>query len=249
MYSPRLYLWAAVGLLALAADSARADTISTFSAWNGTSEIISWGEPASTSTETYGQTFVASSAKGTFLNSVEFWIKNNSDSQFTPGPISFQAYVYEWTGSAITGSALFTSGVQTLPVNTNLFQNVTVNTGSTALVDGKSYIAMFSTLGQAGSDGGAGWGVVDNSTYPAGGFVYSNANAFNDLSATANWNEIFTPNNDLVFTLSFSNTSGGPDPPPQPSPSGLPEPTSLALFLVSGAAGLGAWMRRRRSAV
>ncbi len=38
-----------------------------------------------------------------------------------------------------------------------------------------------------------------------------------------------------------------PDPPPQPSPSALPEPTSLALFLISGAAGLGAWMRRRRS--
>jgi hypothetical protein len=200
-------------------------------AWNGTTSVTPWGTVASGATPTYGETFV-DPAGNPLLQSMTFEIQNTSGSA-----IPFQAYVYNWTGTALTGSAVFASAPMTVPSAPG-FQAVTVPTFSAQLVPGNQYIAMFSTIGDDGTTTGvAAWGLMQNppgdNAYVNGTFVFNNNTTFPPLfTPNTTWTTNF--NNDLAFALNFTNTSA------------IPEPSPLALVgLASALVGVPVLVRRR----
>jgi len=228
-------LFAVVAVLT-STGTARATFISTVPSWDGSSSVLPWGSDASGATPTYGQTFTATVTEAV-LNSVLFEINNSSGVS-----IPYHAYVYAWNGSAITGSALFTSGALSVPAGSG-FQAVTVNTGSVSLTPGKEYVAFFSTTNDLGaSTARASWGGnLPDSTYAGGQFVYNNGTTFSQLSAGGRaWNEFSSFNfGDLAFTLTFESQA-----PSVPEPATM---TSLATGVLT-LAGYG-WRKRRAAAV
>jgi hypothetical protein len=230
---------AAVALAALTPSLARADVVvSTITgtgpgvtppAWNGTTSISPWGTVSSGATPTYGETFFTPPGNPV-LTGMTFEIQNTSGS-----PIPFQAYVYQWTGTNITGPALFTSAPMAVTSSAG-FQAITVNTDTTVLTPGQQYVAFFSTIGQGGSNNAAAsWGYMQSPpgdlAYSGGSFWFNNSSSFPALSSPATW---VTFNNDLAFTLTFAAAAA------------VPEPTSLALFGL-GTLGLAGWRLRKKS--
>jgi hypothetical protein len=218
---------AAMAAACLTTSSARADVISTIGSWDGSTSIGTWGSVGSGGTPTYGETFTATAANST-LQSMLFEIQTTASD-----PILFNAYVYQWDGTNITGPALFTSPLQTVPTGSG-FQAISVSTGNLALTPGQQYIAMYSTIGDAGSLSATGaWGGrLPDSTYPDGTFEYNNASSFGAMTSS-NWN-VSGGFGDLAFTLTFA------------SPAAVPEPSTWALITVSAAFLGGKTLLRRR---
>jgi hypothetical protein len=235
---------AAVALLGGTTLTAHADTIiSTIAgtgpnvnppAWDGTNSFAPWGTVSSGTSPTYGETFI-DPAGNPFIQGITFEIMNTSGS-----PIPFQAYVYAWNGTGLTGPALFTSPV--LSVNSAAgFQAVMVNTTNTQLVPGNQYIAFFSTIGEGGAQGAASWGLMQNppgdNAYTNGTFVFNNNTIFPPLFAPiATWTNF---GEDLAFSLSFTTNAVG---------AAVPEPASLTLLGLGAVGMVGYGWRRRRGA-
>jgi hypothetical protein len=212
---------------------ARADiTVSTLGSING--DIGSWGTPDSSATPSYGEMFV-DPAGNPFLQSATFMISNANASS-----IPYQAYVYSWTGSAITGSALFTSSPQSVAPtgSVSTFAANTISSMNTLLIPGNSYIVLFSTIGFTGPLGGARWQTATQASYPQGAFDYNNSATFAGLFAPPNppWNNNGTFGPNLAFSLSFTS-------PAAPS---APEPRMLASTGLAGVIGVLALVRHRR---
>src|SRR5262245_24682580 len=87
---------------------ASAGFINTVPSWNGSSSIAPFGEPQ---TSTYGQTFTATNALGTQLDSFSFFLKNVASSNTT-----FTAHVAAWDGLKATGPILYSSAANLIPV-------------------------------------------------------------------------------------------------------------------------------------
>jgi hypothetical protein len=214
----KLKLWRAAVLTSiLFASVVRADVlpVSTITgtgpgvsgpAWDGSTSISVWGGPF---TPTYGQTFLDPSGYP-LLTGITFEINNVSAQAFL-----YQAYVYAWNGSEITGPALFTSAVETSST-VHGFEAVTVATPGTLLTPGNEYIAFFSTIGEGGPVGVSIWGAMQDSpshaggaSYADGGFFFNNSASFSALATTA-WDS----RGDLAFTLDFATQDAAPVPEP-----------------------------------
>src|SRR5262245_15785995 len=105
-------------------------TIDTTPSWDGSSSVWPWGH--NNVTETYGQTVTAPQFASA-LQQFSFVIRDVNDflGLGVPGPITYQAYVYQWDPVAghITGAALFQSPVlQTPGTDTGAFQTVGFDT-------------------------------------------------------------------------------------------------------------------------
>jgi hypothetical protein len=228
---PKLWCTAVLGSMFLAG-AARADvlTVSTITGtgpgvsatWNGLTATGAWDNDV----PSFGQAFVDPSGYQD-LDSMTFEIENDNGAAF-----SYQAYVYAWNGTAVTGSALFASPVETMPV-TSGFQPITVATPNLTLTPGQEYMAFFSVIGEGGSPGPTFWGAIVPNGYSNGGFAYSAAKNFGQLTST--WSSGGT--DDMAFTLVFDNGAQSP----------VPEPSAAWLFLpVAAVAGL--LVRRRKGA-
>ena len=116
---------------------ANTQTIETASAWNGFG-VASWGP---SHTPSFGQTFSTSRRDGVSFQSATFYARSISGS-----PSFFRALIYNWSGSAVTGSALFASPILTAPTGTSSYTSITVNMGGTRINAGESYVFVLSTL-------------------------------------------------------------------------------------------------------
>ena len=222
---PRKLVLAVLVLAGITGESARAD-ITTIAAWNAASQpgVASWGNPAG-STPTYGETFTATGGNTT-LTSMTFEIQSVGGAS-----IPFQAYVYAWNGTGITGSALFTSSVQGVPFGSG-YQAITVSTGGTLLTAGQQYLAMYSTIGDGGSASSTGeWGgFLPDTTYTGGTFEYNNAASLGALNG--NW-DLSGNLGDLAFDLAFA-------------PAAVPEPSTWMLLGLGASIGIVSRGLRRR---
>jgi uncharacterized protein with beta-barrel porin domain len=190
-----LFRSAAIASIACVAAPALAD-IDTMPSWNGTSFISSFGVP---NTATYGQTITATTLNSR-LNSFSFqlYLQGGVASQY-------QAYVYQWNGTKITGSALYTSAITNGP-SAAAYTTVSFNTGGIMLTPGQQYVLFLTTSTITGqSSGSYRWGSLTNdSTYTGGNFVFmNNTTDFSLLSANA-WSVI---NEDLAFTAALLPSS------------------------------------------
>jgi hypothetical protein len=167
------------------------------------------------------------------LQSVTFFIGNGNATS-----IPFQAYVYSWTGSEITGNALFASApLSVAPTGgSTTFDPVTISGMNTTLVPGQQYVAFFSTIGFTGPIDSSAWQLSTQASYPEGKFLYNNSTTFAGLfDGNPPWNNLGDFGN-ASFIMHF--TSGV---------STTPEPSTLAIAGVSGLIALVYASIRRRS--
>ena len=199
-----------------------------------TSAVSPWGQPGA-STPTYGETF-SPVAFNPYLQSITYSINNPNGAA-----IPFQAYVYAWTGTQITGGALYTSSLLSAPANGASYTNLTVSNMNTLLTPGNQYVAFYTTLNLPGTGlGGASYQNAPDTAYAGGTFVYNNTQTFAGL-ATPTWND-FGNIGDLALTFNFTSAPAGG------GGIATPVPPTLAVGLVAGLGGLGGLWRRRRAA-
>lgn len=150
---------------ALATSPVIAQTIDIDTTGSATGQVSPWGVP---DTATYGETITPTSIQ-TNLKSFTFFLTPTSG-----GPVQYQAYVYQWTGTAITGSALFASSILTSPSGPGETA-VTITTPGVRLTAGTKYVLFFTTSGVTNPTNGlANWRLANASAYTNGGFVYVN---------------------------------------------------------------------------
>ncbi len=177
-----------------------------------------WGVPSS---DSYGQTLVA--PNDLYLDSFTFYLGPQYSGS---GAIEYQAYVYLWNGTAATGSALYTSAVNSYTPGTGytpvtFFPEIPVTPGF-------EYVLFFSTGGlQAGRPASTiYWGGDTADAYPQGSFVFQNATNANFLTG---W--VVASGEDLAFSADFENFQE-------------PEPSTLGLLGI-GLAGLGLFAKNK----
>jgi hypothetical protein len=146
--------------------------------------------------------------------------------------------VQNWSGTATTGTPLFTAAGSTSTVSGAHAFTFTPGINLTA---GAVYILYFSTVGAASAlTSNASFGATSSDTYAGGSFFYSNVDSTNpttgsisDLNGTAWSTAGIRP--DLAFSASFAAPS-----------TGVPEPGAASLFLAGIAAVIGARLRLGR---
>jgi hypothetical protein len=236
LISRRLGLAALVAAALTTTSVVRADvTISTIGTETGPASP--WGTPDSGATPTYGQLF-ADPAGNPFLQSMTFEVSNSGTTA-----IPFQAYVYQWNGTAIMGNALFTSSPRSIAPSGGAFSQVTVSTGppGVLLTPGTQYVAFFSTIGFTGPSGAGAMQLTPIATSPQPGnnsFEYNNSMTFAGLfPGGTTWDNFGNFNSNLAFRLVFTTNAI----------SAVPEPGPLALAGVASLfVGLPVVLRRRK---
>jgi uncharacterized protein with beta-barrel porin domain len=193
-------LIAAASSLLLAA-TGHAQSINTFPSWNGSDSVSSWATADGGGTTIYGQVITPTAGENNPRN-ITFAIQNEG-----PQAIPFQAFVYKWTGTTVTGPALFQSAASSVPDGGNAFEDIKVSltsTGHGGLAAGQQYVVFYSTAGFSGAATSyANWGwIVNPAVYPGGQFVYLNSQDGAGYGLYDTWDGV---GNDavLAFLLNF----------------------------------------------
>lgn len=172
--------------------STPASAISTYGAWDGSNFVYPFG---CDSTATYGQVITAKSK--TTLNNFAFsWATYNN----TTGSMVVRAEVYAWDGTKATGDALWESQPRTISYNDSAFHVERFKPGALPLTRHTQYV-LFATFSKdfasCTNNYEIKWGLVDDSAYPNGTFVYQN-NAGDTLQwTTESWETTY--GGDLAF--------------------------------------------------
>jgi hypothetical protein len=198
MLSPRLRFLAVAACAAAFALPALAatPTIDTYSGWNKTTAVSSFGCPDTT---TFGQVITIPSDLH-HLDKFTFWLEAPSAGG---GPMVVRAYVYRWDGTNFTvqfGSK-YESPPRTISYPDTLFHAETFYPAVT-VAPGAQYV-MFASIDREYVDCknsyGLVWGWISGDVYPGGSFVYQN-NAGDDLKWTTGWGGF----SDLAFKAYLS---------------------------------------------
>lgn len=187
-----------LGLTAYAPTAALASSpdgkgaINTIKSWDGASAVYSFGCP---NTTTYGQVITATDRH---LKKFTFEFLNQ-----TTGSMDVRGEVYAWDGTKATGSALYESRPRTIAYDDFDFHAETFNADGVRVKKGQQYV-IFASIDkdfEACTDGYVlGWGVVDDSVYTGGTFVFQNNTGDESQWTATSWN---TFGFDLAFKASL----------------------------------------------
>ena len=172
----------ALAFAALGSSPAAAKAISTYGSWDGSTEVVDFGCPDTT---TYG-TIITIPKGQTHLGKFHFsWVNLNSGSMVVRGE------VYAWDGTKATGSALYESKPKTISFSDGLFHKVGFRPTLVPVTPGAQYV-IFASIDKdyekCTNSYEMGWGYIGSDVYPGGGFVYqNNAGDENQWTATP-WN-------------------------------------------------------------
>jgi len=169
-----------------------ASALSTYGAWDGSNYIYPFG---CDNTATYGQVITV---KGkTTLNNFAFsWATYND----TTGSMVVRAEVYAWDGTKATGNALWESQPRTISYSDSAFHTERFKPGALPLTKHTQYVlfASFSKdFGSCTNNYNLKWGLVDDSAYPNGTFVYQNNGGDASQWTTEPWETTY--GSDLAF--------------------------------------------------
>jgi len=171
-----------------------AKSINTYKSWDGSNYVYEFGCP---NTTTYGQVITA--PKTGMLNKFSFWWANAGGD----GSMVVRGEVYAWDGSKATGSALWESKARTISYSDTDFHKVTFKTGPLPLTPGAQYI-LFSSLDKdfekCQNNYILKWGLVDDSVYPGGTFVYQNNGGDESQWTATSWS---TYGGDVALIAAF----------------------------------------------
>lgn len=178
-----------------------------------------------TDTSTYGQTFTVGSDNS--LDSFTMYLNGAAGAA-----IKFKSYVYAWDGAKATGSALYSSALQTFSGGgTTAFA---FDTSGLKLQSGSRYVAFLSTAGlQAGQPQNTyAMPLVTSNTYSGGDFVFYNAGDNFAALTNSKWDCAECGFGDAFFKASLSAGA-------------VPEPATWAMMIL-GMGAVGFAMRRSR---
>ncbi len=170
-------------------------SINTYSAWDGSSNVQSFGCP---NTTTYGQV-VTAPAKVKSLKKYSFYLNDFA----IPGSMVVRGEVYAWNGTTATGSALSETAPRTLSYGDSAFHTETFKTGGAAVKAGSQYVIFLSIdkdFESCTNPYTNGWASVADTTYTGGTFVYQNNGGDESQWAGGAWN---TFGIDLAFRANF----------------------------------------------
>jgi hypothetical protein len=136
--------------------------IDTITSWDNTNSVGTFGAGG---TPTYGQVITVGSGVDPIT---QFTFKIGTCS--TAG--NYLAYIYAWDGSKATGSALYTSTVQSIGSGTPITASSTFNVPSLSLAPGQ-YILFVSTDGVSSPVDGCSFGLVSPGAYSGGSFNFT----------------------------------------------------------------------------
>jgi hypothetical protein len=191
---------------------AAADALFDTGAWTG-GALCCFGN-GNAGTPSFGQVFTADPGTDV-MTSMAFEMEPPA------GGIPYQAYIFQWDGTEITGSALYTSSILTMP-SPGGFTLVTVDTGAVSLIDGDVYMAMFSVIGD-GAAANTQFATVPAGTFTGGDSFYNNSSTFPSLSTNTWLDANSTFSSQWVFDLEFQNVT------PEPATYGM---VALGIALV-----------------
>lgn len=213
----RTFIGLAIALVALTGPANSQAVVETFTSWNGTSVITTFGP---STTDAYGQVFTAPAQ---YLNSWSFWLASSGGGD----GVQFTANVGTWTGTQV-GSVLWTSGLN-LGTSSPTHVQYTWNTGGVSLLTGgESYVFYLDAVGGSG-----GLNFASTLDVYAGGLFAFNGDTDHFQEWTAD-----IPQQDLAFSAEFDRVPGGPG-------STVPEPATTTL-LATGLAGMAAARKRKK---
>jgi hypothetical protein len=174
--------------------TASAKSINTYKSWDGSQYVYAFGCP---NTTTYGQVITAPNTAT--LNKFSFWWANAVGS----GSMVVRGEVYAWDGTKATGSALWESKAKKISYGDSSFHRETFKTGPLPLTPGAQYV-LFASLDKdfekCEGDYTLEWGLVDDSVYPAGTFVYQNNGGDESQWTATSWS---TYGGDVALKAAF----------------------------------------------
>ena len=185
-------LWL-LGLAVAVLGSSPAGAIGTKKHWDGVQREPGFG--CVNGTSTFGQVITIPHTKHT-LNKFSFWWVRS-----TNGSMVVRGEVYAWDGSKATGNSLYESAPRTISFNDDVFHKESFAPAGLAVTPGAQYVIFASTdkdYDQCTEGAVIAWGVVDDSVYPKGTFVFLNSAGDSSKWTTESWKAFGT--NDLTFS-------------------------------------------------
>jgi len=185
----------AFAFAALGSSPVAAKGISTYNSWDGSSDIVPFGCPDTT---TYGQVITIPSGQ-THLGKFHFsWINLNTGSMVVRGE------VYAWDGSKATGSALYESKPKTISFSDGLYHKVGFKATLVPVTPGAQYV-IFASIDKdyekCTNDYEVGWGYIGSDVYPGGNFVFQNNTGDESQWTTTPWTDFGA---DVAFKVALS---------------------------------------------
>ena len=197
MHKHALLLATACAATFVFAASNPALAISTYKQWDGSSDVVPFGCP---NTTTYGQVITIPAGQ-THLGKFHFsWINLNTGSMVVRGE------VYAWDGSKATGSALYESKPKTISFSDGVYHKVGFRATLVPVTPGAQYV-IFASIDkdyeQCQNNYEVGWGFIPSGdAYPGGSFVYQNNGGDESQWTITPWTSFGGP--DVAFKVATS---------------------------------------------
>lgn len=197
--------WSTLLLLSVALPVLGQTTISTVSAWDGSSAAYSFGLPNGVAHDTYGQTFTVPSGYSS-ITDINFRVGYN----FGQG-LTFTGYLMAWDGSEATGSVLFTSAPATVDSSTMGLAVYDFPITNVSLTPGNKYVFFLIASSNSGGAATAQFAVTGSSaSYTGGNFVFTDSGGSPAQNLTNPWVQPDTASvyGDAVFAATFTSNLG-----------------------------------------